>query len=384
MRLRTTIILVLTILLTACSPTFEQSVQSTATTQPTLTPVPTNTQPPTNTPTPTPIPYSALSPNEKLEQSQTLVEAVSQYAGQVTFTYHSTITNLDYPFYWHAGREEWRTLRSLSKGGFPEEELDMTGSTFAPIAIPGYENSDGSLVMIDPFTGAETSFPATVFIPAFGEITLRQLYEMGQDDLGKSLIEMALPAAEQKNEGVVEALRQTIGRTVIMPGFVIKTRGKDEGIFTVPSAINGEDLPETKFTTMYEQRTDNFVIPIFSPETGNFMFFLDLHRGHLASVMEYTWRADGVVSMDWINWFITNFGKPGNEFGILIEWTTRPSGNTWEGGGSAELLENSTGIGNGAHIQQILNARTEEEIIDQINQFRVFVSIPPRVMYPVK
>lgn len=329
------------------------------------------------------VPYFEMSPADRLAESQVLAEQANGYSGEVSGFILPDSGFEDIPFYWHPELEEWKTLDTLSSGGYPEADLDIEGDTFPQLAIPGYENADGTLVMVDPDTGVETVFEK-VFVPGLGEISMREIFQMGQEEFNNRVRE-ALLSGLSVGEGdeVYDRLNATSWSSFYYPGFAID----QHNLYATKGAGGGplSDIPE-RGTMVFEHPTNSFAIPIFSPETGEFMFFLNVQQGNLPSVANFTYGdGGGSVDYDWargIEWG-QHFGSNGSdEFAVMIEFRETRLSHKEAGGGEFLLGEEEIGIGNIADIEAILSARTEQEIIDILNDYGVIFSVPTRIAHP--
>lgn len=232
---------------------------------PTFTPTPI----PTETLTSTEIPYDALSNGEKIERSVTLVEKANNFSGEVVVPMN--LNGKMYNFYWcpicmdkyDSGlRGAWKTEAQ----GF---ELDRTGETLPPIAVAGYETPDG-LVAVDPITGEETFYP-NQNIPAFGGvISYKDLLAIPQSELASTITDAAL--SDSDNPGVNDILVHIDDQSVYLP---VLLWGEQTSVFAQGFGNGGgagQDVPEQKYSVI-EVATNNGLMPIYSPETGEFMLF---------------------------------------------------------------------------------------------------------------
>ena len=311
------------------------------------------------------------------EKSRDFVEAASHYDGEVTFS-HKVLTEKGeyYPLYWSPTHNSWKVPAEFSKSGVSEADLDRKGENLPTQAFPGVENPDGSLTM--DMNGVEFNFPAKIFVPGFGEISMRELMEMDQDRFGDEIIEQALTALDADvNLQMYQSTEVHTQYGVFLPGFDVG----DSAIYAYPIAGSGSkntDIVESG-KIIWETPGNQFAIPIFSPETGELMFFLNVQQGTLAKTLQFKYSPSGMVSMD-ITRDNDRFGVD-DEFGILIE-NRDPELSHYEGGYNAMMTDEEPGIGIITDIERILKARTEQEILNIMNEFRIFISIPFRVMSP--
>lgn len=395
------LISVLIILTTSCTPTQTQSIPPTEKSSEivvsTFTHTPISTETATNTPAPSPtaIPnYHEMSNEEKLAQSQSFVERASTYDGDVSF-----IPNLldgekhpEYLSYWSPtaptqyglnGNGSW-----VSSHNTPDSELDKKGNSFPPIAIQGREDPDGSLVMIDPDTGAEVTF-GKVYVPGFGEVTLQELYAMDKSAFGTQLAEALLESSNVDDKP--DHLWPTMLRSAPVNSEYVYVLGFKYGEQTnFYSALSGagsggvNELPEEGLI-YYEQPTNNFAMPIFSPETGKTMLWLNIQQGNMVKNITIQYSENPENNSSYINSVgsrtAKSFGWEGqDEFGILI--ANKDSRAAHRTGGAYSILPGGEGIGGATEIESILNAGTEQEILDIISQYRIFISNPPMIAFP--
>ncbi len=392
------LIFVLIILLTSCTPTQTEALPATEAVIQTAVPEFTPTLAPTVTATNTPAPsstatpgYHAMSDEEKLAQSQAFVERANTYDGLVEVFPAEIIKGLnvvgspeDYPSYWcptcqgeyKLGNGSWRSAHNT-----PDNELDKTGESFPNQTFPGYENEDGTLVMIDPETGVETTF-GKVFIPGFGEITMGELYAMdNQDELGMTLTESLLTDSNiSPDDKWDEWTQESPSTSVFLPGFIYE---QNHFYASLSGAGSGgpTELPEEGWIYR-EMPTNSFIIPIFNPETGEFMFWLNVQQGNMVKTLAIEYSESGTSYFDSVsNANPASFGYGGaDEFGVLIE--DRRADISHSRGGARYLLQGNEGVGDINDIERILNASTEQEVLDIIAEFRIFVSSPFQIAFP--
>lgn len=382
------ILIFITVFLTSCAP----STASPATVTPiidkpvvtetlTETPSATLTNTPTIIPTLTEIAYFDLSPDARLEKSANYVKQATSYSGPVSFTYTSQERQA-YQFYWNPTANSWDTLDTLSPGGVPESSLDINGESLLPNAAKGFENPDGSLVLVHPLTGEQLTFPATVPVPGRGEVPIRELMAMNPVDLNNQIIEFTLSAIGDDQEDelwkIQNGMRTSDGyqvRGIAYPAFVIG----NSDFFPTSLAISDRDLPELHIG-IDEIHTDLLAVPIFSPETGDFMFWGIFQGGHVASVAEFVDEGNGNTSYDFIRFSSGAFGSNGSGFGIFMEYKD-PSLTYYRGGFDRVIFGDQPGMGDVSNIQTILNATTEEQILNAFAQDSLIWSVPSAVAY---
>jgi hypothetical protein len=380
-------ILTFVIFLASCTPNADitsvdeataDKVVVTETSTTMLTAVPAET--PTIIPTSTEIPYSSLSAAEKLEISNALVEEANSYSGEVSFILESRTSDHKFPVYWN-GVSEWKTIDTYSKGGVPEGTLDKAGESLPPVAMAGYENEDGSLVLINPATGQEITFPATVTVPDKGEITVRELMQLSPSQLNNHAVRITAAAATASGNDELRQMQEVMKiKGTAFPGFIIDG-GPD--LFPIRAALGGKDFPEIK-SDILELPTDMVVIPIFSPETDNFMLWVTCQRGHLASVMEFVGQ-DDEVEVKKIPFGKNSLTSTGNNFAVFMEYepiTEAQAGLPYYRGGHTKVLGlDDSGMGSVSTIKELMEAGSEQAILDILKQQGIIWSIPSVVLY---
>ena len=393
------------ILITSCAPTQAQTPSPTEQvsetiapffTHTSITPIPTKTATNTPAPSPTAIPnYHEMSNEEKLAQSQFFVEKASTYDGDVSFipVLLDGEAHPEYLSYWSPtaptqyglnGNGSW-----VSSHNTPDSELDKKGDSFPPIAIQGRENPDESLVMIDPDTGAEVIFDK-MYVPGIGEVTLQELYAMDKSAFGTQLAEALLESSNVDDKP--DHLWPTMLRSapvnseyVYISGFKY---GKQTNFFADLSGGGSggvNELPKEGYI-YYEQPTNLFAMPIPSPETGKIMLWLNILQGNMTTNITIQYSENPESNSSDFNApgsrTVNSFGWDGqqDEFGILI--ANKDSKAAHRTGGAYSILPGGEGIGGATEIESILNATTEQEILDIISQYRIFISNPPMIAFP--
>ncbi len=330
-------------------------------------------------PTPAEVDYFDMSPEERLEQSQGFVEQANGYSGEVSFVADQWAQHgYRAPFWWSPRLDQWATTSEFTTGigGVDEAELDKTGESFY-VAAAGWENPDGSLVMIHPETGATINFPATVNFPGLGRISIRDLMNMSPEEINNAAIDSTLVAVGDPNEDLYKMQEVMRVKGTAFPGFVIETRN----LFPLSSAV-GNDIPE-RSGSILEDPADMVVMPIFNPETGDFMLWAIVQRGQLASVAEFM-SQNGSYRYDFIRFGNNAFGSNGSNFGIFMEYSGDNKGLAYyRGGGDQTVDGNDQGMGDIDTIIRLMNARTEAEILSILAEQGIIWSVPSAVLYEV-
>lgn len=338
----------------------------------------------TLTPTPAIIPYTSLSDEDKLERSVALIEQANNFSGEVVVPMN--INGTIYNFYWcptaidkyDAGLAgAWKTEASCL-------ELDRAGETLPPIIVAGYETSDG-LVAVDLTTGEETFYP-NQNIPAFGGvITYRDLLSIPQRQLAENITQAILSDPDvTSNPALVEIIEHLDDQSVYLPVLLwgeqtsVFAQGFDNG------GGAGQDIPEQRYSAI-EVLTNNGLMPIYSPETGEFMFFINIQVGDPLSQYTVSYRPDG--SNDFATVYTAGNGSYGSfgfggqdQFGIIAQSRFVQVAHNIGGGGI--FIEASPAMGQVDVIEQIMKASTEEEILKTLNEYRLLGTYPTIVYKP--
>jgi hypothetical protein len=352
-----------------------------------VTPVPTKTvivptETASPTPAPTPINYFDLSPEERLERSKAFVAQADDFSGEVFVPVE--LNGQVYRFFWSPNAVD-RYESGLVGAWKPENskfELDRTGETLPPMVVPGYENEDGTLVVIDPRNG-QRAFYANQVIPALGgEISYRDLYAIPQNQLSDMVTEAALSDPDfGDNAGVVENFKGLQKQSLYLPVILwgaqtsVFAHGFDNG------GGAGQDVPEARYSAT-EALTNNGLVPVNSPETGDFMFFINIMVGDPVGQYNVFYRPDGSSESEsvYLNGWDSFGMKSQDKFGIIAQ--SRFPRVAHSLGGGAIFSENSPVMGNVDVIEQILNASSEKEILGILNKYRLLLAYPSIVYRP--
>ncbi|MFZ5437557.1 MAG: hypothetical protein ACOZAK_00680 [Patescibacteria group bacterium] len=338
-------------------------------------------------PTPAEVDYFDMTPEERLEQSLGFVEQANGYSGEVSFVADDWADRgTTAPFWWAPSLGEWKTTSEFTTGtgGVDENLLDRNGETLPPVAAAGYENNDGSLVLIHPETGAEIVFPATVTVPGIGVISIRDLMNMSLDDLNNLAVNTSETIIGNPEERIYQMQEVMRVKGTSYPGFAI---GFDN-LFPITSAA-GDEIPERK-GSITEVRNHVIAVPIFSPETGDFMLWAIIQKGSLASNAEFRTNGDQ-FSYSTVPFTDGLFGQNGNNFGIFMEYSSpeQPS-LAYARGGFEQVVGPTndpaavdTGMGDIYTIQRLLEARTDEEVLSILAEQGIIWSIPSATVFEV-
>jgi hypothetical protein len=341
--------------------------------------------PPTETAAPTvEVDYFDMSPEERLAESERLAEQANAYDGEISFNITSRTEkapDFDCPVYWNDGLGQWNAVDTCSAGGVPEADLDIYGDTLPELAASGWENNDGSLVFVHPQTGEEITFPGTVTVPGIGEISMRDLMAMGPDELNSIMSEFTAAAILERTgdpELRLLKMQETMAvRGTAYPGFVIES----SRLFPLMGAGGGHDFPELGVDA-FEQIADLVAMPIFSPETGDFMFWFTVQKGVAASVLHFE-----DTDYDFVRFGMDGetIGTNGSSFGIFMEYDGDDQGISYSrGGGGSRLIGfdgDDPGMGDVDLINQVLNASSEEEILSLLDDVGITFTYPSVVVF---
>jgi hypothetical protein len=338
--------------------------------------------PPTETMTPTATPaYHEMTNVEKLARSQAFVEEANAYNGEITFNVFNkseSSPDFDCPVYWSDSLGEWKTTDTCSAGGVSETELDLKGETLPEVAATGWENNDGSLVFIHPQTGEEITYPGTVSVPGVGEVSMRDLMAMGPEELNRIMSEFTAGAILERTgdpELNLYKMQQVMGlRGTSYPGFIVDTYR----LFPSTGAAGGKDFPELQKDAL-ESLTDFVAIPIFSPETSDFMFWFTIQKGRAASVLNFE-----NTDYDMDRFGLESLGTYGSTFGVFMEYDGEWQMGSYRRGGGGQILGldgDDPGIGNVDLVNQVLNASSEAEILDILDEVGIIFTYPSVVVF---
>ena len=314
-----------------------------------------------------------------LEQSQAFVEEAESYSGEVNFVVErweepwNTV-----PFFWNPTAQQWGTSTEFTTGtaGYPDAELDKNGESFH-VAASGWENPDSSLVLIHPETGVQINLPGTVTLPGRGEVSIREIMAMSPDELNSYAVETTVDIINDPSARISEMQAAMIVKGTSFPAFVIE----ENRLFPVTGATGGDELPELK-VDITEVPTQTLAIPIFSPETGDFMLWAIVQRGTLMSNAEF-WTDDGTNNFDTIPFTDGIFGNDTDNFGIFMEYSSEPQPNlTYGRGGFAKVIGgDDPGMGDIYTIKRLLTATSEEEITSILAEQGIIWSVPSAILF---
>lgn len=327
--------------------------------------------------TPAPyVEYFSLSNEQKLELSKSLVEQANNFSGEVKVPVE--LDGQTYYYYWNENAvDKYETDFT----GAWKLEGDKTGETLPQMLIGGYENPDGSLTVVDPVTGQETVY-ANPNIPALGGvISYRDLYNLPQNKLATMVTQDALKDQDfSGNSGIVDNINALRDQAFYLP---VILHGNQTAVYANGSSGgsgNQMDIPEHKHSARGIE-TNNALVPIYSPETGEFMFFINIMSGNPVSVYSVFYDTDGNIdSRSVVHTNEQAFGHNGqDQFGIIALTNSRIS--HYLGGGDV-FIENSSATGEIDVIEAILTANSESEIFRILNIYRLLVAYPSIIYRP--
>lgn len=337
--------------------------------------------------TPTEVAYFDLSPDERLEISQALVAKADNFSGEVFVPVE--LNGQTYNFFWNPKVNDERYEADFP-GAWKLEgssnDLDTTGETLPRMVIPGYENPDGSLVVVDPVTGQETVY-ANQNIPALGGvISYRDLYNLPQNQLADIVTQALIDNPNYNNPDQTQQIFIDLkSQSLYLPVILY---GGQTSVYTNSGTIGGGqyknyDVPEANFVA-FQTPTNNALMPVYSPETGDFMFFVNIMTGTPRSQFDVFYKADGTVNVGLVSVQDREaFGSNGlDQFGIITQ--SRFPKVAHNLGGDNTFMENSPMVGDVNVIEQILNASSEEEILDILDIHRLLVAYPSIIYRPAR
>ncbi len=249
------------------------------------------------------------------------------------------------------------------------------------MAAETIETDDGNFIIKDPETGIEMTFPGTIFLPGFGEISLKEIAAMNNEEFGTKLVDDLIAGApEDENPILLSRTNSVKDDSNFLPGFVV---GSPEEIYPSARAIkDGNFSHQHGDLTIMHSGANDFYVPIFSPETGEVMFSMKTKQVNPVSTLSLIYSTDGSTSFDLNTAQATvNFGNNGkDEFAVLIEHESYLVSHN-EGGGTP-LLQGNPGIFGPQAFKAILAASSEQEIIDIAGNYKLAVTYAFRIAYP--
>lgn len=322
------------------------------------------------------VDYFGLSNEQKIELSQKLVEQANNFRGEVEIPVE--LDGQTYYYYWNESAVDKYETKFI---GAWKLEGSTTGEGLPQMLKEGYENPDGSLTVIDPTSGQETVY-ANPNIPALGGvISYRDLFKLPQNRLATMVTQDALKDQDfSGNSGIVDNINALRDQAFYLP---VILHGNQTAVYANGSSGgsgNQMDIPEHKHSALGIE-TNNALVPIYSPETGEFMFFINIMSGNPVSVYSVFYDTDGNInSGSVVHTSEQAFGHNGqDQFGIIALTNSRIS--HYLGGGDV-FIENSPAAGEIDVIEEILTANSESEVFKILNKYRLLVAYPSIVYRP--
>lgn len=322
------------------------------------------------------VDYFGLSNEQKIELSQKLVEQANNFRGEVGIPVE--LDGQTYYYYWDENAVDKYETNFI---GAWKLEGSITGENLPPMLITGYENPDGSLTVIDPISGQEIVY-ANPNIPALGGvISYRDLFNLPQNKLATMVTQDALKDQDfSGNSGIVDNINALRDQAFYLP---VILHGNQTAVYANGASGgsgNQMDIPEHKHSALGIE-TNNALVPIYSPETGEFMFFINIMSGNPVSVYSVFYDTDGNIdSRSVVHRNEQAFGHNGqDQFGIIAQTNSRIS--HYLGGGDV-FIENSPAAGEIDVIEEILTANSESEVFKILNKYRLLVAYPSIVYRP--
>lgn len=325
--------------------------------------------------------YFSLSVEQRIELSKALAEKANGFSGEVILPIE--LNGKVYNFYWDPTAVDQYETDAI--GGWKLEQqnpnVDKTGESLPDLVFHGYENADGSLVVVDPVTGQQTVY-ANPNIPALGGvISYRDLFNMSQAELSKLVTDAGLsfpPFGTDPDES--NRLTKLQEQSLYIPVILY---GEQTAVYAIGAGNGGSktDIPEEGYSA-YQVPTNNALIPIYSPETGDFMFFINMSAGNARRTMTITYDTSGNIDGSYATVGQNDsFGhNQQDEFGIIVQ--SRHTQVAHNLGGGEILIENSPAVGDINVVEEVFSADTEVEIQDILDAYRLLVAYPSIVFRP--
>lgn len=326
--------------------------------------------------------YFAMSVEERWEHSAKFTNEINNgYDGLLEIIPNpDVVPNVEpgsnHSIYWNPTTNKWEYENDNNT-----HELDKTGESFGAMTAETIETDDGNFIIKDPETGIEMTFPGTVFLPGLGEISLKEIAAMNNEEFGTKLVDALIAGAPADENPILLSRTDSVkDDSNFLPGFVV---GSPKEIYPSARAIKeGNFSHEHGDLTIRHNGANNFYIPIFNPKTGEVMWSIKTQQVNPVSTLSLIYSPDGSTSFDLNTSQATvNFGNNGqDEFAILIEHESYLVSHN-EGGG-IPLLQGNPGIFGPQAFKSLLGASSEEEMISLAKNYKLAVSYAFRIAYP--
>ncbi|MBT4124425.1 MAG: hypothetical protein HN981_01445 [Candidatus Pacebacteria bacterium] len=277
--------------------------------------------------------------------------------------------------YWNPTTNKWEYENEGNTN-----QLDKTGESFGGMVADTIETDDGNFIIKDPETGVEMTFPGTVFLPGFGEISLKEIAAMNNEEFGTKLVDALIEKAPAESNPIFLSRTDSVkDDSVFLPGFVVGTPEED---YPLAGGLKpGVNRSESDIA-FYQIDSNDFYNLTFSPETGEVMFSVKTKQVNPISTLNITYSPDGSTDFQTKSYGTTdNFGMNGkDEFAVLIEHHV-PIVSHNEGGG-VPVLQGNQGIFGPEEFLTMFSFSSEQEIIDFAKQYKLAVSYAFRIASP--
>ncbi|MCL4256965.1 MAG: hypothetical protein KJZ53_00390 [Anaerolineales bacterium] len=280
---------------------------------------------------------------------------------------------------WDPVDKKWHSSHHSS------ETTDFTGESLPELVVPGYSNSEGQEVIVDPQTGQETIVPK-ITLPELGEVTLSQLYLMGQSDLKNYVTSLMLktPSLPNNYDGYIQ---QTRNNRFALPFVMEKNVNNNERFYNEIRSTGqlGKEIPDSN-AFLGGVPTSSVLMPILDSETNEVILWLRIQQGTQIKTHSFNVAAEGDISWQYANDRGTPIGfagEPALTPAIVVVGNT--TAITYEQFGTSRnwLLEHGKegGIGSEAELRQLLQNKSVQELMQFLPQIRLLAVRPDIIVY---
>jgi len=289
---------------------------------------------------------------------------------------------------WDPVTKRWRSSHNAA------EAIDLTGDSLPPLIIPGFTNAQGQEVVIDPSTGEETVIPK-INMPGLGEISITELYAMGQDKLRDYVMELMLGAdglygpdgSYQELSNYIKSGRDNhFALPVIIYEHAVEVTKGSNSIYNTINHGNGSEIQIPEAGIYFNGTpTNSVLIPIFDEASGQVIGWSNIQQGTTIATYSFIFSPGENPTAHQIKQRTGTFGTPffggdaHHSFGILVSGQTTQV--TYQNQGAEPLLENGVGIGSEIEIQHILETGSITELIQLLMKLRLLVLYPDEIIY---
>lgn len=258
-------------------------------------------------------------------------------------------------------------------------QVDCSAENFPPLIIAGYTNLLGREVYIDPESGQEVIVPRIV-VPAFGEMTLTELYGMDETILTSRFADLIAGAEDRQSilvspQVLVRISELTRGGDFLrVPTIIRKNVNQKKG-------ISYSNLDSFDTARIIERKTNSVLIPLIDPESKQVFAWLNVHQGYNRGYNAFTFSlTENFVFYRMGERNPNIFGAvPTDLFGILI---SRPTIEEYlENQSDIAFLETGTGVGSVEELNDLIGVNSIQEISQIIEGLRLFVISPSAIIH---